>query len=340
MRIGLVLVWIGILPESFPLFLRSAQQNPTIDFYLVTDQECLWDIPNVHYVKMTLAEIREFFEAELQMKIKLKYSYKLCDYKVLWRLLVPDAMAQYDFWGHYDCDTVLGDVREFLTEELLSNHDKIFDMGSFTLYRNNPKMNDLYKRSIEKNNAAYPYKLAFRTNYACYFDEYMGMNLLAWQYDDIRVFRDQLTENLIQDFGWQTYNFRSYITKESFVFQWKDGKLYRYITDDNGVILENEPPKEYMMAHIQKRSMKIDLDMSEPEDVSEFWIYPNRYSVKRPEGALYDAKQCEEYAELIRKKDKKRRIDNLRRYGIIEYIPHYFITRRIKKFIREKKKFY
>ena len=340
MKIGLVHVWIGKLPENFSLFLRSVQYNSTIDFYVVTDQEILWEIPNVHFIKMTLTEIKAIFEEELQMKIKLKYSYKLCDYKVLWRVLVPNAMVQYDFWGHCDCDTVFGDIRGFLTDELLESHDKIFDMGAFTLYRNIPKMNDLYKRSIEKDNMAYPYKRVFRTNYACYFDEYMGMNLIAWQYDDIRVIRDQLTEDIIQDFGWKTYNFRSYITKESFVLQWKDGKLYRYVTDDSGVILEDKLPKEYMMVHIQKRSMNIAFDVSKPEEISEFWIYPNRYSLTKPEGPLYDAQKCEEYAEMICKKDKKRRVDNLRRYGIIDYIPHYFISRRIKKFIREVKKFY
>lgn len=337
-KICLLNVWIGKLPDSFQLLLRSVQLNPTIDFYFITDQNIDQNLPNVHVIKMSFSEIKQRLEEELQMKIQLKHAYKLCDYKPLWRCLIPELCDQYDFYGHCDFDVIFGDIRQFITDELLDKHDKLFDVGFCTLYRSTEEVINLYKRSMEKDNMAYPYKQVFRTNYACYFDEYMGMSILGWQY--LNVFRDQLTEEYIQDFGWQTYNFRSYITKESFVFQWTDGKLYRYLTDEQGQIREDVPGKEYMLVHIQKRKMEIDPELMGGEPVSEFWIYPNRFSRKKPSGILYDDATCSEYAAMIKKRDRKKRIQNMKNNGLIAYIPHFFRSRRIKKFIVNVKKFY
>lgn len=338
-KICLIAVWIGSLPDNYSIWLRSVRENPTIDFYLFTDQETGDKPTNLFSVKGTLREIKACFEKKLNMHIKLEQAYKLCDYKPIWYCLLPEEVInKYDYYGHGDLDVVYGNIRSFLTDELLEQYDKVFDIGSFTLYRCNDEMKELYKRSMSKDNMAYPYKRAFRTNYACYFDEYMGMNLLGWQY--LRVFRDQLTEDVIQDFGWQNLNFTSYITKESFVFKWEKGRLFRYITDDRGIIDESRPEKEYMMVHIQKRRMKIDDSLKNMEGVETFWIYPNCYSIKRPEGPLYDKEKCLEYAEMIRQNDKKKRIQNLKKYGILDYIPHYFISRKIKKFIVNVKKFY
>ncbi len=337
-KICLINVWMGKLPSNFHILLRSIQCNPTIDFYFVTDQEIDNKPSNVYVVHSTLEKVKNCFEEKLQMKIKLKYPYKLCDYKPIWYCLIPEVIDKYDFYGHCDADVVFGDIRSFITDEILEQYDKIFDVGFFTLYKCDEKVKEIYKLSMSKENMAYPYKRAFRTNYACYFDEYMGMNILGWQY--LRVFRDQLTENIIQDFGWQKLNFMSYITKESFVFKWENGRLFRYNVNERGIIDEEKPPKEYMMVHIQKRIMEIDERLMDMEALHTCWIYPNCYNADRPEGPLYDEKKCAEYAEMIRKSDNKKRVQNLKRYGILDYIPHYFISRRIKRFIVNVKKFY
>ena len=154
------------------------------------------------------------------------------------------------------------------------------------------------------------------------------------------VFRDQLTEDMIQDFDWKRLDFASYITKETFVFRWENGRLYRYLTDESGVILDGQEPKELLLAHIQKRSMEIKVPMKELEDIKSFWIYPNCFDTQKPTQALYDKQKLEEYAEFIRQRDKKKKWDNLKRYGVLDYIPHYIISKRIKKFIVNVKKFY
>lgn len=337
-KICLLTVWMGKLPESFWLWLTTARNNPTIDFYLVTDNIGLENEGNVHFVYMTMDSVRERFESIVGFPVKLKVPYKLCDFKPLFGQAFADILAPYEFWGHCDIDLLFGDIRKFITDELLQQYDKVMDAGFFILYRNCEEMNNLYKKSMDKDNMAYPYKKAFRNQFACYFDEYMGMSILSWKY--CKVFRDQLDEKVVQDFSWQQLKFQSYISGESFVFHWKDGRLYRHLCDDSGHLLPDSELVEYMLVHIQKRKMEITFSREELSKSNEFWIVPNRYQLEKPEGELYTIAQQQEYAALIHEQDKERSIRNLKSYGLFDYIPHFIRSRRIRKWIINEKKFF
>lgn len=338
-KICLINVWMGKLPEWFSLWRKSAEMNPTVDFYLVTDQK-VEASSNVHIVPMSFEECRNRFQKCFDFPITLQYSYKLCDFKPVFALAFPEIVEGYDFWGHMDLDLILGDIRAFLTDDMLEKYDRVFEVGILSLYRNNEEMNHFFEKSALKENKAYSYKAAFRTNYACYLDEYMGMNILSWKYMGNRVFRDQTTENMIQDFSWQNLDFKSYITGESFVFWWDNGKLYRYLCDETGRIEENRTPKEYMLVHIQKRKMEIRFDTKTGSEIDSFWIVPNAYQKERPEGPLYSQEEKTAYSAMIAKQDKERSIRNMKNYGVSEYIPHFFRSRSIRKWINTVKKFY
>lgn len=337
-KICLLTVWMGKLPEYFWLWMATAKRNPTVDFFLITDNTGLVNEDNVHFVNMTMENVRERFRKLLGFPIKLKVPYKLCDYKPIFGSAFAEIVEPYDFWGHCDIDLMFGNIRRFITDELLEQYDKILDAGYFILYRNCDTMNNLYKRSMEKENMAYPYKKAFRSQFACYFDEYMGMSILGWKY--CRVFRDQLEEKMVQDFSWQHLNFQSYISKESFLFQWRDGKIYRYLCDENGKLIMDKEIVEYMLVHIQKRKMEITFSKEEFTRKNEFWIVPNRYQLEKPEEELYTNFQKKKYAELIRRQDKQRSIKNLKSYGLIDYILHFVRSRKIRKWIIDEKKFF
>ena len=124
------------------------------------------------------------------------------------------------------------------------------------------------------------------------------------------------------------------------MFQWKDGRIYRYLCDEKGRILPEQEHVEYMLAHIQKRKMTITFSKKELEQKNEFWIVPNQYQLDKPEGELYTDSQRQKYAEWIRRQDKQRSIKNLKSYGLIDYILHFIRSRRIRKWIINKKKFF
>lgn len=342
-KICIINTWIGVFPDNFPIWFESASMNPTIDFYIVTDQNTnRYHASNITFINMSLKGIKSKLEEKTGIRITLKTAYKLCDYKPLWSVLIGDKLADYDFWGHCDLDVVFGDIRRFITDELLEQYDRVFDCGYLIIYRNNEEMNELYRISNDKDNMAYPFKCVARTNWACYFDEYMGMSILVWKYK--RPLIDQLTEKYIQDFDWKRLEFKSYITGKTFIFHWKNGKLYRIGVDEDGRIVGEEHPNyqcnEILLVHIQKRKMNISLDMNSKADLNDYWIYPNCYTKERPTEPLYTVEEKIAYADFIRQSDKRKQWQNMRRNGVLSYIPHFFRTRRIRKYIRSEKRFF
>jgi len=336
-KICLIAVWMGKLPDYYPIWEITAKANKTIDFWLVSDQVENGIDGNITFVHEDMEHLKQRFQKLFTFPIKLNTAYKICDYKPIYGSAFPEIVEGYDFWGHCDLDIIFGDIRKFITDELLDAYDKLFDAGFFILYRNTPQLKEMYKLSDKKENMAYSYKKAFTTDYSCYFDEYMGMSILGTQY--CRTFRDQLTERMVQDFGWQTLGFQSYITEEYFVFQWKDGRLYGKKCDMYGDEIQ-EPGREFLLVHIQKRNMEMKFPVVELLKKREFWIVPNKYMLSRPEGELYTQAQAEEYARGIVVKNKERRIRNMKQFGVIQYIPHMFRSRRIRKWITQVKKFF
>lgn|GEM_PF-389147 len=342
-KICVTVVWMGPFPKDYQLWLNSVEKNPTIDFYMITDREAPADSPaNVFYIKSSIKEVKAKFEEKLGMKVCIKRPYKLCDFKPVWWMLMDERLNNYDYYGYCDIDMVFGDIRHFLTDEFLEKYDKIFDRGYFTLYKNTEEMRYFFKKTADKGSEAYSYKKAFKTGYACYFDEFMGMGILSWKYKNGYV--DQMDEKMIQDPDWKCLNFRSYVNHNSFVFHWENGKLYRIKVDDHGVItdtLSNDyKGEEILLAHIQKRRFESDFDISDREAARDYWIIPNRYIKDRPEGELYSDTDKAEFAEAVRVSDKKKKIKNLKENGVIQYIPHFLRTRKIRQFTRTVKGYY
>eukprot|EP00286_Rhodomonas_abbreviata_P025729 CAMPEP_0181307566 /NCGR_PEP_ID=MMETSP1101-20121128/10958_1 /TAXON_ID=46948 /ORGANISM="Rhodomonas abbreviata, Strain Caron Lab Isolate" /LENGTH=461 /DNA_ID=CAMNT_0023413811 /DNA_START=187 /DNA_END=1572 /DNA_ORIENTATION=+ len=78
--------------------------------------------------------------------------YKVIDIKPLYGLLFADEIAGYERWGHIDNDLLIGDTRNFLTPQMMSK-DIISGLyhkntwGPFTIFRNIPKVNLLFRRA-------------------------------------------------------------------------------------------------------------------------------------------------------------------------------------------------
>lgn len=76
----------------------------------------------------------------------------MCDFKPAYGFLFSEILYSYQFWGHGDIDMVYGNIRGFMTDEILNNYDIInsrhdFIKGTFCLYRNIEKMNMLFTKS-------------------------------------------------------------------------------------------------------------------------------------------------------------------------------------------------
>ena len=336
-KLCLITVWMGELPDTYAMWLMSAKKNPTVDFFLISDRVENKVEKNIHFVHEEIGELKARFQALFSFPIKLNSAYKICDYKPVYGSAFPEIVEGYDYWGHVDLDIIFGDLRHFLTDEFLEQYEKVFDAGYFILYRNTKEVNERYRVSECDENMAYPYRKAFQTDYACFFDEYLGMSILGMNY--FKTFRDQLTETMIYDFDWKQLGFQSYITFKYFVYSWKNGKLFVHDCDRYGVEIASEG-KECLFVHIQKRKMKTMFPKELIPGLEEFWIVPNCYRLDKPSEPLFSEKEAVEYAKAVKKRDKRTRCNNLWRNGLLQYIPHAVRSKRIRRWIINVKGFY
>lgn len=152
--IALLTCWYGEYPWYFPYFIKSCIYNPTIDFIIVTDnKEVIPHKPyNVIIIQKSLEELKIEASKKLGFDLNFDNTYKFCDLKPAFGLFFKDVFEKYDFWGHGDIDMVYGDIRGFMTTELLTEYDIIsahhnFITGTFCLYRNNDLMRTLFTES-------------------------------------------------------------------------------------------------------------------------------------------------------------------------------------------------
>jgi hypothetical protein len=169
--IALISCYFGELPWYFDYFIHSCKYNPSVSFFIITD-DVLYTKPfpaNVKIIHKTLKELSLIASASLDFEVDVKYGYKLCDFKPAYGLIFSDILKDFDFWGHCDIDIIFGDIREFITDELLSNYELIsvrhdWLSGCFLLYKNIPKLNNLFLHSKD-------YKMVFTSYHHYCFDE-------------------------------------------------------------------------------------------------------------------------------------------------------------------------
>ncbi len=146
-RIAIIHAWFGPLPNYFNLWLNSCKNNQTIDFYILSDQNINVG-ENIILVKTTLAILKKQFEDYLGFPISLETPYKLCDYKIIFNVAIPNINQNYDFWGFCDSDMILGNIRHFLTEEVLNSYPYIGVLGHFHLQKcNYPLFDNVLRQS-------------------------------------------------------------------------------------------------------------------------------------------------------------------------------------------------
>lgn len=169
-RIAILICYIGKLPWYTKYFLFTCGHNLDVDFYLICDEQNKYRLPaNVKIINKTLDEICNTAEEKIGMDITLKSPYKLCDFKPAYGLIFEDLIAQYDFWGYGDLDIIFGNIRSFITDDLLENHDVIsvrhdFLTGYFQLFKNNELTRNLFRHSKD-------YKKVFSSDRHFCFDE-------------------------------------------------------------------------------------------------------------------------------------------------------------------------
>ena len=104
MKICVIGIYFGKLPQYFNLWLKSAEANSQIDFLIFTDCEYSPLPRNVRFVEMSLLDVKERADAVIGFDTELSKPYKCCDYRPCFGLMFSDYLKGYDYWGHCDFD--------------------------------------------------------------------------------------------------------------------------------------------------------------------------------------------------------------------------------------------
>ena len=166
-----VIPYFGSFPSYFEIFLRTCATNEDFDWLIITDDHSTHPYPqNVHIQYSTFAD----FHAKVQMcfdfPIALPFAYKICDFRAAFGEIFAKELTGYRFWGHCDLDQYFGKISEFVTDEVLEKYDKILCLGHFTLFRNTPYINTLYR--ITDRTYGQGYREAFADGRHWIFDEW------------------------------------------------------------------------------------------------------------------------------------------------------------------------
>jgi hypothetical protein len=252
-KILLIGCYMGPLPGYFRLWLKSCEYNPTIDWLIFTDQKII-DLPgNVKIINATLSQLKEVFSEKLGFPVPLERPYKLCDYKPAYGLIFSKYVEPYDFWGHCDFDMIFGDIRHFITPDILSDYDRIFNLGHLSLFRNNEFINQAFMLDGGTEN----YKVVYSAEQNFGFDEYNGINII-FRNNHIKTYETRS----IADISYKYKRFKlvpADINYPNQIFFWERGSVYRYSFFDNREHLDN-----FIYIHFQKRPNMAMNDCKEP----------------------------------------------------------------------------
>lgn len=244
-KIAIVVTWFGSLPEYFPAWLKSAEKNPTIDFYCFFDHNFSTDAQNIYLIKTTMEKEIERVSKATGEKILIKNSYKFCDLRAFFGVAYREYIKDYGFWGYCDIDMVFGNLRAFLTDSVLKKYDRFYEWGYLSVFRNDDRMNHL----IDMEGGIYKKNEIFRGKAKCTPEEHYGLHRIS-KLNNIKWYTEKNFADFYIPYSSFLLNQRRNYEKQA--FYWEDGKVYQAYVEESNVKLE-----ELAFLHWQKRKPSI-----------------------------------------------------------------------------------
>lgn len=143
MKTLFIRTWFGPLPPWTDQWLQhtATLAKHGYDFWLVNDYDYF------------AAKCRETIGITIAPLDQIAGTRKAGDFDPAYGAIFAGELKGYDFWGHTGLDCVYGRIDRFLTPEYLADCDVFGNdpsaiCGPFSVYRNTPKVNDLFKGVI------------------------------------------------------------------------------------------------------------------------------------------------------------------------------------------------
>ena len=136
-KIAFLLPFFGKLPSNFELWLKSCEYNSTIDFIVITDDKSSYNYPsNVIVYYCSYSEIKERIQSHYDFEVMIDRPWRLSLFKPAYGEIFETELEGYDFWGYCDVDLMWGDIRHFVTDDILEQYERVGTKGHASLYKN------------------------------------------------------------------------------------------------------------------------------------------------------------------------------------------------------------
>ena len=272
-RIGILCPYFGAINKSIhSLWLQGCATNPDFTFLLLTDDEEALKMPvpqNVKGIFMSWADCVALVKSKFDFDVALNDPYKLCDFKPAYGYVFSDYLQNCIFWGHVDSsDTILGNLRRVITDEMLDSNDQIHSFGHFTLYRNTLEVN---RRFQIPPSCGTTIQQLFSRAEVTGFDEMNHPWSINTIYKENGFTLIERIPDLVADLFPSKYAFQiveDQGEKIPRMFEWDHGKLFD-VTVQNGELHK----REIGYVHFQKRKMTNEV----PNGADHFYMIPNRF---------------------------------------------------------------
>lgn len=277
-----IIPYFGKFNNYFQLFLKTCAFNHEFTWLVFTDDMTPYIYPdNVIRHKMNFEQLRELVQNKFDFHIELNNPYKLCDFKPAYGFIFEEYIKEFEYWGHCDTDVIMGDLSKFLTDQLLSEFDKLFGLGHMTIYKNTHENNRVFMKPYC---GEYLYRKVFSNPQICWFDEEWKDDNNVNQifiHEGKRVFQKDLSANF--NIWKNSFQRKIYVGHEASdthgyfdepliansLYYWKNGACKRkYIL--NGELKTDE----FLYIHLQSRRMYFDKSILK---MNQFKILPNKF---------------------------------------------------------------
>lgn len=265
-NIAFILPYFGHLPNNFNLWLKSCEMNDEIDFLIFTDDNTEFHYPsNVKIFQMSFEELKNRIQAMFDFDVLIDRPWRLSLFKPAYGEVFQKELQSYDYWGYCDADLMWGDIRAFITDDILDRYERIGTKGHASIYKNTPEVNKRYKNIIS-NTANYKDVFSGKASYS--FDE-NGMDEI---YDSLKIpyfFEPNFAhlEKFEAGFYLKRLPKEKLYTNKYQVFLWEKGRLYRICLDHERIV-----KSEYMYIHFFCRPMRYFYGGSQCD---RYIIYPD-----------------------------------------------------------------
>lgn len=257
-KIAFIIPYFGRLPNYFPFWLKSIESNDSINFFLFTNDRRTFNFPqNITVTYMSYDEFVKFVSSKFEFELALKSPYKLCDFKPAYGFIFSEYLRNFDFWGHCDIDLIFGNIRKFISDDILNNYDKIQTLGHFELYRNTKRVNEHFKSNIP---GFISYKEIFSSPALWAFDESTSpINQALWR--DIKQF---CNTSLFYDINYRFTNFKKNNAFTNTICYRDECSLFE---------VDETACKELLYVHFQSRNVNCNYTLGKAIVLSPYGLH-------------------------------------------------------------------